>query len=123
MKTATPQYFEGGVQPRASRGEAPVAQPATRPARAFAVDALRGLAFLGIVLGEAKPYEVLPAWMYHAQEPPPTHKVIEGLAGLTFPDLVFPFFIFTMGVAIPLALTRRMEGGATYGTIVRRGVL
>src|SRR6185503_16715374 len=100
-----------------------VAEPAPRAVRAYAVDALRGLAFLGVVLGEAKPYEVLPAWIYHAQEPPPTHEMNTDIAGLTFPDLVFPFFLFTMGVAIPLALTRRIEKGAGLGEILRRGVV
>ena len=111
------------VAPRENAERGPAIQPSTRPARAYAVDALRGLAFLGVVLGEAKPYEVLPAWMYHAQEPPPAHAMNTAIAGLTFPDLVFPFFLFTMGVAIPLALTRRMEKGAGYVEILRRGVV
>jgi predicted acyltransferase len=102
----------------------PAAVPAAAtPLRAYAVDALRGLAFLGVALGEAKPYEVLPAWMYHAQEPPPTHEINPDIAGLTFPDLVFPFFLFTMGVAIPLALTRRIERGAGMVELLRRGVV
>jgi predicted acyltransferase len=112
------------IVPRPAASDAPGlrAVPAT-PARAYAVDALRGLAFLCVVLGGAKPYGVLPAWMYHAQEPPPTHMMDPSVAGLTFPDLVFPAFLFTMGVAIPLALTRRIERGGSFFGILRRGVV
>jgi predicted acyltransferase len=95
---------------------APQRAPATT--RAYAVDALRGLGILGVVLGQTKPYEVLPAWMYHAQEPPPTHAVNMSIAGLTFPDLVFPIFLFTIGVAIPLAMTRRLEKGVSHARLL-----
>src|ERR1051325_3275672 len=75
-----------------------------------------------MVLGETKPYEVLPAWMYHAQEPPPTHEQNLSLPGLTFPDLVFPFFLFTLGVAIPLALSGRLQRGASSVTAMRGAI-
>ncbi|MBC7617258.1 MAG: DUF5009 domain-containing protein [Pedobacter sp.] len=48
--------------------------------------------------------DVMPAWMYHAQVPPPSHIFNPNLAGLTWVDLVFPFFLFAMGAAFPLAL-------------------
>ncbi|MCX7717865.1 MAG: DUF5009 domain-containing protein [Candidatus Sumerlaeaceae bacterium] len=79
--------------------------------RAVALDALRGFAILTMVLSGTVPYGVLPAWMYHAQIPPPAHKFDPTLAGLTWVDLVFPFFLFSLGAAIPLALTRRLERG------------
>lgn len=85
--------------------------------RALGVDALRGLAILGMVLVAASPLGVLPAWMYHAQTPPPTHAMDVAVAGLTWPDLVFPVFIFTLGVAIPLASARRLDDGARGATI------
>ncbi len=53
----------------------------------------------------------LPAWMYHAQEPPPDHEWLGHLPGITWVDLVFPFFLFCMGEAFPLALSRRMDQG------------
>lgn len=69
----------------------------------------------------------LPSWMYHAQEPPPTHEWIGTLPGITWVDLVFPFFLFAMGAAFPLALSRRMESGAPKwklgAFILERGVL
>ncbi len=69
-----------------------------------ALDATRGLAILLMVLSGVIPYGALPAWMYHAQIPPPEHNFNPNLPGFTWVDLVFPLFIFCMGVAIPIAL-------------------
>jgi predicted acyltransferase len=97
--------------------------------RAYALDALRGLAILGMILSGQLPFgeNALPAWMYHAQVPPPEHKWVATLAGITWVDLVFPFFLFALGAAIPLALTRRLEqGGPKWKValfIAERGVL
>jgi predicted acyltransferase len=35
--------------------------------------------------------------------------------GWTFTDLIFPFFIWIVGVAIPLSTARRLEQGQMYG--------
>jgi predicted acyltransferase len=71
------------------------------------LDALRGLAILLMVLSGSIAFGgVLPAWMYHAQVPPPAHKFNPDIPGITWVDLVFPFFLFSMGVAIPLALQK-----------------
>jgi predicted acyltransferase len=71
--------------------------------------------------------QALPAWMYHAQKPPPTHEFNPHLAGLTWPDLVFPIFLFTMGAVIPLTLQRRLDSGESRGKIIlsvlHRGLL
>ena len=81
------------------------------PGRALALDALRGLAILAMLLASLLPMDqqALPAWMYHAQEPPPHFAWIGTLPGISWVDLVFPFFLFSMGAAFPLALARRME--------------
>lgn len=42
--------------------------------------------------------------MYHAQLPPPDHKLNIQLYGINWVDLVFPFFLLAMGAAIPLSL-------------------
>lgn len=95
--------------------------------RLDALDALRGFAILTMALSGLVPRGSLPAWMYHAQLPPPEHVFDPSRPGLTWVDLVFPFFLFSLGAAIPLALTRRLRAGATNGQIVqhalRRGVL
>lgn len=93
---------------------------ASQPRRALALDALRGLAILGMVLSGDVPEDVFPAWMYHAQDPPGqqfSHHFRDYVAGLTWVDLVFPFFIFSMGAAISLALSRRLEQGRPYWSI------
>jgi predicted acyltransferase len=79
--------------------------------RAYALDALRGLAILAMLLSGQLPFDknALPSWMYHAQEPPPHFEWIGTLPGITWVDLVFPFFLFAMGASFPFALTRRME--------------
>jgi predicted acyltransferase len=95
-----------------------VPAPSALGARAHALDALRGLAILGMVMAGTIPEQGLPAWMYHAQEPPPLHRFSPHLAGLTWTDLVFPFFLFAMGAAIPLALSRRLAQGVPLWRVV-----
>jgi predicted acyltransferase len=85
------------------------------PPRALALDALRGFAILTMVLSGIVPHGgKLPAWMYHAQTPPPDHKFNAAVPGITWVDLVFPFFLFALGAAIPFALKRRMERGMPW---------
>ena len=75
--------------------------------RIQSIDALRGIAILGMVLSGSIAFgDCLPAFMYHAQVPPPLHQFNPNLPGITWVDLVFPFFIFAMGAAIPLALQK-----------------
>lgn len=92
--------------------------------RADALDALRGVAILGMVLSGIQPAN-LPAWMFHAQVPPPDFKFNPDLPGITWVDLVFPFFLFAMGAAIPLAMASRTARGARWPELtwnfVRRG--
>jgi len=88
--------------------------------RALALDALRGLAILAMLLSGQLPFDqnALPGWMYHAQEPPPHFEWIGTLPGISWVDLVFPFFLFAMGAAFPLALSRRMENKAPTWKLV-----
>ena len=97
--------------------------PAPSASRAVAIDALRGLAILGMVFVAVEPLGVLPAWMYHAQTPPPTHEMNVNLPGLTWPDIVFPIFIFTLGAAIPLASAARLARGVSHAAIVRGAIV
>ena len=87
--------------------------------RDTSLDALRGIAILAMVFSGSITYaDVLPAWMYHAQVPPPNHKFIETIAGITWVDLVFPFFLFSMGASIPLALSKQLEDNSNFGEIL-----
>ena len=87
--------------------------------RMTALDSLRGLAVLMMTLSGIIPFDKpLPAWMYHAQEPPPSHEFIATLPGLTWVDLVFPIFLFSMGAAIPIAMERKFYRNHSTGKIV-----
>lgn len=96
--------------------------------RALAVDLLRGLAIVGMVLsGYISRNPDLPAWLFHAQLPPPSFAFDPSVPGITWVDLVFPFFLFSMGAAFPFSIGRRLDRGAAAvqvaWTILRRGLL
>lgn len=84
--------------------------------RAHSLDALRGYAILTMVLSATVAGGIPPGWMYHAQTPPPTHAFVPEMAGLTWVDLVFPFFLFAMGAAFPFSLRRKIEKNAVRDT-------
>ncbi len=96
--------------------------------RAYAIDALRGLAIIGMVFSGYIAWNAdLPAWLFHAQVPPPAFTFDGSLPGITWVDLVFPFFLFAMGAAFPMALGRKLDRGIVpwrlAGAIGKRGVL
>lgn len=95
--------------------------------RLSALDAMRGLAIVGMLLSGQLPQRVLPGWMYHAQNPPPLHAFNPAVPGISWVDLVFPLFLFALGVAIPLAMAPALARGqplvsAAVG-VLRRFVL
>jgi heparan-alpha-glucosaminide N-acetyltransferase len=75
------------------------------PARRIAsIDALRGLViFTMIYVNDIAGVDsrIVPAWMRHYHGP----------SGMTFVDLVFPAFLFVMGMSVPLALQARLARG------------
>ena len=79
--------------------------------RVLSLDMLRGLSIFGMVFSAIVPSGVLPPWMYHIQNPPPTHNLDMAQAGITWVDMVFPIFIFCMGVAIPLSGRAKIAAG------------
>lgn len=88
--------------------------------RANSLDALRGIAILLMVLSGSIAFGgILPGWMYHAQVPPPAHQFKPGLPGITWVDMVFPFFLFAMGAAIPLALVKRSAVQPLWKTLLQ----
>jgi predicted acyltransferase len=76
------------------------------PGRVASVDALRGLTILLMVfvndLGRAA-----PAWMLHIHP--------SNADGMTRADVVFPVFLFLVGVSIPLAFERAELAGKSKG--------
>jgi predicted acyltransferase len=76
--------------------------------RLLALDAFRGLTLLGMVLvnSPGDPHFAYPAVKHVAWH------------GWAFADLVFPFFLFIVGVAVPYSVESRRARGATGGRIV-----
>ena len=90
-----------------TRAQSAAAPSEARPVagtRIDSVDALRGLIILLMVfvndLGPAA-----PAWMHHIKPP--------NADGMTLADIVFPAFLFLVGVSIPLAFERARAAGKT----------
>jgi predicted acyltransferase len=79
------------------------------PARLLSLDALRGLTIAAMVL-------VNNPGTWRAVYPPLLHA---DWHGWTFTDIVFPFFVFIVGVAVPLALGPRVERSGRARTMAR----
>lgn len=101
----------GPDQSRLESRRSPAAEPAERPRRVHSIDALRGLAITLMVLvndaGEA------------ASAPDILKHVPPGVQGMTPADVVFPAFLFIVGMSAPLALTRLRASGASATRILR----
>ena len=97
-----------------------------KESRSLALDALRGIAILGMILSSRIPFGSLPGWMYHAQNPPPSHQFNPLLPGISWVDLVFPAFLFAMGAAFPFAIKKQLQKGwSRYKiiiNIIKRGL-
>lgn len=89
--------------------------------RSYALDALRGYAILTMILSATVVFGILPGWMYHAQTPPPTNVFNPDFPGLTWVDLVFPFFLFSMGAAFPFSIKRKIEKGESHFKAILEG--
>jgi heparan-alpha-glucosaminide N-acetyltransferase len=73
------------------------------PGRIASIDVFRGLTVLVMVFVDNLDFvKGLPWWTYH---------VPRQANGLTYVDMVFPAFLFVMGMSIPLAVERRIAVG------------
>jgi heparan-alpha-glucosaminide N-acetyltransferase len=83
---------------------------ATRSGRLLSVDVFRAVTILTMIfVNDVAGARGVPAWMKHC---PPA------VSGMTFVDLVFPAFLFIVGMSIPLALERRRaRGEAVWRTL------
>ena len=100
----------------AAAGVAPIGDPVAEPRRAHSLDALRGLFLISMTLGFTIHGSYFPDWMYHRQFPPPGNLV--DIAGITWRDLAYAAFLFTMAAALPITLSRRIERGETEVAII-----
>ena len=84
----------------------------TSTRRLSSVDAFRGMTMVAMIV------------VNNPGDPRTTYWPLEHAEwhGWTPTDLVFPFFLFIVGVAIVLALKRRVDGGAPRGPLVAKVV-
>ena len=81
-------------------------------ARLTSLDVFRGLVILAMTLvNYLAGVKNIPAWAKHMPE---------DAEGYTFVDLVFPGFLFIVGVAIPLALHKRLARGESLFSLLQR---
>lgn len=84
--------------------------PSTRPRRLAALDVFRGMTVAGMLL-------VNNPGTWSAIHPPLAHAAWHGW---TPTDLIFPFFLFIVGVTTHLSLAARRARGDTDGELVRQ---
>jgi predicted acyltransferase len=97
------------------------------PKRASSLDALRGLFLVSMTFGFTISDNRLPLWMYHRQFPPPGDTPVN-VVGISWRDLTYVAFLFTMSAALPLTLSRRIDRGEpelaiVFAAIRRYGML
>src|SRR3984957_1473772 len=69
--------------------------------RIVSIDIFRGLTMAVMIFVNALPEEpILPWWTYHAHAQQDL---------MTYVDMVFPFFLFIVGMSMPLAIERRLK--------------
>ena len=84
--------------------------------RLASLDVLRGLTILVMIfVNDVAGVAGAPAWMKHIQP--------ADADGMTLADLVFPAFLFMVGMSIPFALERRLERGASLASTWRHILL
>src|SRR5450759_1203726 len=87
------------------------------PARLMSLDVFRGATIAAMML-------VNNPGTWSALYKPLDHAVWHGW---TFTDLIFPFFIWIVGVAIPLSTARRLDQGTSrlelFGHVLRRSAI
>ena len=76
--------------------------------RSRTLDVLRGLTILVMIfVNDVAGVRDVPAWMKHVSP--------SDADGMTFVDVVFPAFLFIVGLSIPLALGKRLDRGEPLG--------
>jgi heparan-alpha-glucosaminide N-acetyltransferase len=80
-----------------------VAAPSTK--RIASIDIFRGLTILVMIfVNDVSEVKGLPWWTYHLPG---------NVNGMTYVDMVFPFFLFIVGISLPLAIRQRLAKNAS----------
>ena len=98
--------------------ETPIPILPTRPPRITSIDAARGFVMLTMIFVNdlaGVSDKIVPWWMKHYSDMQPEPKIHDGL---TFVDLVFPGFLFLVGMSIPFALGGRLKKGEPWYNIL-----
>ena len=78
-------------------------------ARIMSIDIFRGLTVLMMVFVDNLDFvKGLPWWTYHMPRQ---------ANGMTYVDMVYPAFLFVMGMSLPLSVARRSAQGDSFGKI------
>lgn len=86
--------------------------------RIESIDILRAIAIFMMVMSSTIGWHCgLPAWMFHGQVPPPDFVFDPSIKGITWVDLVFPFFLFSMGAAMPFSIGGKIRRRMPYWRI------
>lgn len=88
-------------------GQAAVPSPVPAAERLLSLDVFRGFTLLGMVLVNSHPGGIYPG-LGHAR-----------WNGWGFADLIFPFFVFIVGVAMPYSFANRLARGESPGKLFR----
>jgi heparan-alpha-glucosaminide N-acetyltransferase len=73
----------------------------TRASRVVSIDVFRGLTMAVMIFVNALPETAgLPWWTYHAHAEQDV---------MTYVDMVFPFFLFIVGMSLPLSINQRLK--------------
>lgn len=84
--------------------------PAKSSPRIASIDAFRGFVITAMVfVNSVAEKKGIPGWMEHMPQ---------GVEGMTFADVVFPAFMFIVGMVIPVAYERRRERGDSVAALL-----
>jgi predicted acyltransferase len=87
--------------------------------RVASIDALRGFDMFWIAGGESIIHAIYKVWPGAFTGALNSQFEHVAWAGFRFYDLIFPLFLFVVGLVLPFSLTRRMEEGASRPQLYR----
>jgi len=91
------------------RPSSAVNNPAASAVRVASIDIFRGLTVLVMIfVNDLSSVHGLPWWTYHADADQDV---------MTYVDMVFPFFLFIVGMSMPLAVTQRLKRNASMASL------